>query len=215
ISRERPSSFTFAPEAGSQRLRDVINKNITEEDIVTTARQALQSGVKNVKLYFMIGLPTETNEDLDELVSLVGKVVGHAPKGGSQIHVSISPFSPKAHTPFQWAGQISRDEIDRRNTYLARPLRRMKVKVSLRKPETSYLEGLLGLGDSALSPVVAEAWRRGARFDGWTETFDFAIWEAALAAEGVEPERYLAGRDPDLPLPWATVDAGADLEFPQ
>jgi len=215
ISRERPSNFTFAPEAGSQRLRDVINKNISDEDIVTTARQALQSGVKSVKLYFMIGLPTETNEDLDALVALVGKVVGRAPKGGSQIHVSISPFSPKAHTPFQWAGQISRDEIERRNNYLARPLRRMKVKVSLRNPETSYLEGLLGLGDSALSPVVATAWRLGARFDGWTETFDFAIWEAALAAAGVAPESYLVERDPEVPLPWATVDAGVDLEFLQ
>ncbi len=213
ISRERPSNFTFAPEAGSQRLRDVINKNITEEDIVTTARQALASGVKSVKLYFMIGLPTETNEDLDELVAVVGKVVGFAPKGGSQIHVSISPFSPKAHTPFQWSGQISRDEINRRNSYVGRHLRRMKVKVSLRAPETSYLEGLLGLGDSNLSRVVAAAWRLGARFDGWSECFDFATWEAAMAAEGVEAETYLSPRDPEVALPWATVDAGVDLEF--
>jgi len=191
----------------------VINKNITEEDIVSTARQALASGVKSVKLYFMIGLPTETNEDLDELVALVGKVVGLAPKGGSQIHVSISPFSPKAHTPFQWSGQISRDEIGRRNNYLGRPLRRMKVKVSLREPETSHLEGLLGLGDHKLSGVVAAAWRMGARFDGWTEYFNFATWEAAMAAEGVVAESYLAERDPEVELPWATVDAGVDVEF--
>ncbi len=213
ISRERPSNFTFAPEAGSQRLRDVINKNITEEDIVSTARQALESGVKSVKLYFMIGLPTETNEDLDELIALVGKVVGMAPKGGSQIHVSISPFSPKAHTPFQWSGQISREEIDRRNSYLGRHLRRMKVKVSLRAPETSFLEGMLGLGDQQLSGVVATAWRMGARFDGWTECFNFGTWEAAMSAEGVVAETYLAERDPEVDLPWATVDAGVDLDF--
>ncbi len=213
ISRERPSNFTFAPEAGSQRLRDVINKNITDEDIVTTARQALQSGVKSVKLYFMIGLPTETNDDLDELIALVGKVVGLAPRGGSQIHVSISPFSPKAHTPFQWSGQISREEIERRNNYLARPLRRMKVKVSLRAPEVSHLEGMLGLGDEKLSRVVARAWQAGARFDGWSECFDFATWETALAAEGLTGDEYLAERDPEVPLPWATVDAGVDLEF--
>jgi len=213
ISRERPSNFTFAPEAGSQRLRDVINKNITEEDIVTTAKQALQSGVKGVKLYFMIGLPTETAADLDELVALVGKVVAVAPRGGSQIHVSISPFSPKAHTPFQWAGQISRDEIRRRNEYLGRPLRRMKVKVSLRTPEVSHLEGMLGLGDADLSRVVARAWRMGARFDGWSEHFNFATWETALAAEGITGESYLAVRNPDMPLPWATVDAGVDPDF--
>jgi len=213
ISNEKPSNFTFAPEAGSQRLRDVINKNITEEDIVTTARQALAAGVKTVKLYFMIGLPTETNEDLDELIAVVGKVVACAPRGGSQVHVSVSPFSPKAHTPFQWAGQISRDEINRRNSYLARPLRRMKVKVSLRAPETSYLEGMLGLGDGKLSAVVATAWKLGARFDGWSEHFDFGIWEAALAAEKVDGDSYLAELDPDVPLPWSTVDAGVEVDF--
>ncbi len=213
ISRERPATFTFAPEAGSQRLRDVVNKNITEEDIMTAARQAFESGVKNVKLYFMIGLPTETNDDLDELVALVGKVVGLAPKGGSQVHVSISPFSPKSHTPFQWSGQISREEINRRNNYLGRPLRRMRVKVGLRAPETSYLECLFGLGDSRLSPVVAEAWRRGARFDGWSEHFDFATWEAAFEAENVDTEPYMVERDPEVDLPWASVDAGVDLAF--
>jgi radical SAM-linked protein len=215
ISRERPSSFTFAPEAGSQRLRDVINKNITEEEIVTTARQALKSGAKAVKLYFMIGLPTETNEDLDDLVALVGKVVSQAPRGGSQIHVSLSPFAPKVHTPFQWAGQISRAEMERRNNYLARPLRRMGVKVSLRDPETSFLEGLLGLGDGDLAPVVQRAWELGARFDGWSEHFRFELWEKALTETGVDPEGYLSPRDPADPLPWDTVDAGVDRSFLQ
>ena len=107
ISSERPSNFTFAPEAGSQRLRNVINKNVAEEDILKTSRQALESGVKSVKLYFMIGLPTETDEDLDELINVVTKVVGFAPRGGSQIHVSLSPFSPKAHTPFQWRDKLT------------------------------------------------------------------------------------------------------------
>ena len=215
ISRERPGSFTFAPEAGSQRLRDVINKNISEEDIVTTARQALESGAKSVKLYFMIGLPTETNEDLDDLVALVGKVVVQAPRGGSQVHVSISPFAPKVHTPFQWAGQISRAEIERRNNYLSRPLRRMKVKVSLREPYTSFLEGLMGLGDGDLSRVVERAWELGARFDGWSEHFGVELWEQALAETHVDPEPYLAARDPEAFLPWDTVDAGVDKLFLQ
>lgn len=213
ISSERPSNFTFAPEAGSQRLRDVINKNVAEEDILQTSKQALDSGVKSVKLYFMIGLPTETDEDLDELIKVVTKVVGFAPRGGSQIHVSLSPFSPKAHTPFQWAGQIDGDEIKRRNDYVAQPLRRMKVKVSLREPETSHLEGLLGLGDEKLSQVVATAWRNGARFDAWDEHFDFGIWEAAMASEGLSSATYLGPRDVDDPLPWELVDAGVEPAF--
>lgn len=213
ISNERPANFTFAPEAGSQRLRDVINKNITEDDIIGTARQAFGSGVKGIKLYFMIGLPTETNEDLDELVALVGKVVGAAPRGGSQIHVSISPFSPKAHTPFQWAGQISRDEIERRNNYLGNRLRRMRVKVSLRHGEVSFLEGMLGLGDEKLAGVVAEAWRTGARFDGWTEYFSFQRWMTALETVGIDPQEYTAERDLEAPLPWDLVDGGVSRDF--
>jgi len=195
------------------RERDVINKNEAEEDILKTAKQALDSGVKSVKLYFMIGLPTETDEDLDELIKVVTKVVALAPRGGSQIHVSLSPFSPKAHTPFQWAGQIDGDEISRRNGYVARPLRRMKVKVDLREPETSHLEGLLGLGDEHLSPVVATAWRNGARFDAWDEHFRFDIWLSAMAAEGVESATYLSPRDVDDPLPWDLVDVGVEPAF--
>jgi radical SAM family uncharacterized protein/radical SAM-linked protein len=213
ISSERPSNFTFAPEAGSQRLRNVINKNITEADIVSTARQAFASKVKSVKLYFMIGLPTETGEDLDELVALVEKVTATAPRGGSQIHVSISPFSPKAHTSFQWAGQISREEISNRNQYLGYELRRLGVKVSLREPEVSFLEGVLGLGDQALSQVVQEAWLRGARFDGWSEHFDFARWEEAFAQVGIDPDLYVAPRDPQVELPWASVDCGVTVDF--
>ncbi len=215
ISNERPKSFTFAPEAGSQRLRDVINKNITEEQILNTARDAFAAGVKSIKLYFMIGLPTETNEDLDALVALVGKVVSVAPRGGTQVHVSISPFAPKAHTSFQWAGQISRAEIERRNNYLARPLRRMKAKVSLRDPEVSFLEALLGLGDEALAPVVAEAWRAGARFDGWKEWFSFGLWEDALAAGGIDTRKYLSARDPEAPLAWDLIDVGVEKSFLQ
>ncbi len=213
ISRERPSNFTFAPEAGSQRLRDVINKNITREDIVDTARQAFAGKVKGVKLYFMIGLPTETNEDLDELVALVGQVVAQAPRGGSQVHVSISPFAPKSHTPFQWAGQISRAEILRRNNYLGNRLRRLGVKVSLREPEVSFLEAVLGLGDVALAPVVRRAWETGARYDGWTEHFDFSRWEEAFVHCGIDPETYLAERDPQAPLPWDSVDVGVTRDF--
>ncbi|MCP4572319.1 MAG: TIGR03960 family B12-binding radical SAM protein [bacterium] len=213
IGRERPKSFTFAPEAGSQRLRDVINKNVTEDDIVKAAGEAFSAGVKNVKLYFMIGLPTETNADLDELVGLVGRMVGLAPRGGSQIHVSISPFAPKCHTTFQWAGQIPAAEIERRNAYLGKRLGRLRVKTSLRTPEVSVLEGILGLGDARLGPVVQRAWELGARFDGWTEHFDFTRWSRAFTELGIEPRSYLDPRDPDAPLPWDTVDCGITRTF--
>lgn len=213
ISRERPASFTFAPEAGSARLRDVVNKNITDDEIVTATGQALRAGVKTVKLYFMIGLPTETDEDLDALAELVGRVVAQAPRGGAQVHVSLSPFSPKAHTTFQWAGQISRGEIDRRNQYVSRLLKRHKLKLSLRDPEISFLEGMLGLGDSRLADVLERAWRLGARFEGWTEHLRIDVWEQALADCGVEAEPYLAARDPEAPLPWDGVDVGMDPDF--
>jgi radical SAM-linked protein len=213
IGRERPASVTFAPEAGSQRLRDVINKQIDEREILDAAAQAFKSGVKRIKLYFMLGLPTETNEDLDAIVALAGKVIALAPRGGAQVTVSVSPFAPKAHTPFQWAGQIPRSEIARRNQYLAKRLRRLKAKVSLREPEVSFLEGVLGLGDRALAAVVEEAWRAGARFDGWDELFDFARWEAAFLACGVDAEAVVAPRDPAAPLPWDTVLAPVDRDF--
>ena len=213
ISRERPASFTFAPEAGSARLRDVVNKNITDDEIIQATSQALRAGVKNVKLYFMVGLPTETDEDLDALCELVGRVVARAPRGGAQVHVSLSPFSPKAHTSFQWAGQISRAEIERRNQYVSQRLRRHKLKLSLRDAEVSFLEGMLGLGDARLADVLERAWRLGARFEGWTEQMRIRAWEQALADCGIDPDSYLAPRDPAAPLPWDSVDVGIDRDF--
>ncbi|MFH1845341.1 MAG: TIGR03936 family radical SAM-associated protein [bacterium] len=213
VSREAPSSFTFAPEAGSQRLRDVINKQITEADVLTGVREAFAAGAKKIKLYFMIGLPSETDADLDALVALVDQVVRQAPRGGGQVTVSISPFAPKPHTPFQWAGQIPTAEMARRNQYLAERLGRLRVKVSLRDPEVSTLEALLGLGDERLAEVVLHAWRAGARFDGWTERFDAGTWHAALDAAGLDPRYYLDARDSALPLPWDQVQAGVDRDF--
>jgi len=213
VSREAPSSFTFAPEAGSQRLRDVINKQITEADVLTGVREAFAAGAKKIKLYFMIGLPSETDADLAAVVMLVDQVVRLAPRGGSQVTVSISPFAPKPHTPFQWAGQIDTAEMARRNQFLADGLGRLRVKVSLRDPEVSRLEALLGLGDERLAEVVLHAWRAGARFDGWSERFDADTWQAALDSAGLDPRPYLEARDLASPLPWDPVQAGVDRNF--
>jgi len=213
LSREKAGSFTFAPEAGSQRMRDVINKNITEDDVLTSARRAFRSGAKKVKLYFMIGLPTETDEDLLAIADLVRKVADLAPRGGAQVTASLSPHSPKAHTPFQWAGQIDGEEIGRRNRLVLNALRGSKVKVSLRDPRVSNLEGALGLGDGRLADVLELAWRLGARFDGWDEEFRPQLWDEAFAACGVDPAEYLRERDPEEPLPWDGVFAQVAKDF--
>jgi len=213
VGRERPSSVTFAPEAGTQRLRDVINKNISEDEILSAVKAAFKRGVGRIKLYFMIGLPTETNEDLDGIVALVGRVIGVAPRGGAQVTVSISPFAPKAHTPFQWAGQIPPEEIDRRNQFLNKRLRRLKTKVSLRDPDVSVLETVLGLGDSRLADVVETAWLDGARFDGWDEGFDAERWQRAMVACEISASEVTAPRDPEADLPWKTVLGPADDDF--
>ena len=213
VSRERPASVTFAPEAGTQRLRDVINKQLTEADMLRAAAQAFAAGVKKVKLYFMLGLPTETDADLAGIADLTSRVAAVAPRGGVQITVSISPFSPKAHTPFQWAGQIPRAEIDRRNRLVSERLRPLKVKVSLREPEVSFLEAVLGLGDARLAAVVEEAWRQGARFDGWDECFAWDRWLQAFKICGVDPDVLNAPRDPTAPLPWDVVVGPVSREF--
>jgi radical SAM-linked protein len=213
ISTEAPASFTFAPEAGSQRLRDVINKQVTEEDVLASARRAFAAGAKHLKLYFMVGLPTETDADLDGITELVAGVVAEMGRRPERVTVSISPFAPKAHTPFQWAGQIPREEMQRRNQRVAAGLRKLGVKVSLRDPEVSRLEALLGLGDEKVAMAVLAAFRLGARFDGWSELFDAGIWERALQQAGIVPADYLAPRDPDRSLPWDSVQAGVDREF--
>ncbi len=136
-----------------------------------------------------------------------------APQGGTQLTVSVSPFSPKAHTPFQWAGQIPREEIARRNHLVADGLRGLRVKVSLRDPDISVLECVLGLGDARLADVVEAAWRAGARFDGWDECFDAGRWQAALRAAGVDAGPYVQPRDVAAPLPWDTVRGPVDRAF--
>ncbi len=213
LTGDEPAGFTFAPEAGTQRLRDVINKNVREEDVLASVSRAFAAGAKGVKLYFMLGLPTETDDDLRGLIDLVGRVVKLAPRGGGQVTVSLSPFAPKPHTPFQWAGQPPVDELRRRNTLLEEGLRRWKVKVSLRDPEVSALEAVLGLGDERAGEAVLAAWRRGARFDAWSEWFDAARWREALAEAGVERAAELAPRDPAAPLPWQRCAAVIDPAF--
>ena len=215
IGRVRKAGLTFAPEAGTQRLRDVINKNETEESILATVDVAFAAGWNRVKLYFMIGLPTETEADIEGIGRLVRKVreVARSRRKGAGLSVSISPFVPKPHTPFQWERQDRVEETTSKEERLGSLLRVRGVKVSLRNPNVSHLEGVLARGDRKLADAIEEAWRGGARFGGWGEMFDAGVWNEAFRRTGIDPQRYLGPFDPGSPLPWDHIASGPTRAF--
>lgn len=214
VQKVRKSGLTLAPEAGTQKLRDVINKNLNEEQIMEAIESAFKAGWSSLKLYFMIGLPGEDDSDLDGIVDLAQRILQSyrrlKVKGKLRLSVSVAPFVPKPHTPFQWGGQIPLAEIDRRQQYLRQRFRQLRgIDFSSHDRQTSFLEAVFSRGDRRLSAVVLEAWRRGARFDGWTECFHFARWQEAFAACAIDPAAY-AEREyaTDAPLPWDHLDSG-------
>jgi radical SAM family uncharacterized protein/radical SAM-linked protein len=210
----RKSGLTLAPEAGTQRLRDVINKNNTEEDLLRAVRTAFENEWKRVKLYFMIGLPTETEDDLKGMADLVGKVVLLSrPFGRKQITVSISPFSPKPHTPFQWEAQDTVAVLEEKIAFLRRHIRWREVELNWRDPRISRLETVLGRGDRKSGRVLLEAWRKGARFDAWGDMLDLAKWDAAFAETGVSADDYTSLKNTDIPLPWSRMSKGFSESF--
>jgi radical SAM family uncharacterized protein len=218
IGGARKSGLTFAPEAGTQRLRDVINKNITEEDIERTMRLAFSEGYRAVKLYFMVGLPTETDEDLLGIVDIVRKiqkiyfeVTGYK---GVNISVSTSVFVPKPATPFQWAEQISVEEMKRRQKLVRDGLKPLRsVSYSWHEEPVSYLEGILSRGGRELSQTIVRAYQKGAVFDGWSEFFRFAVWEEAIKETVGSAEKYTARRDTAERLPWDFIDYGVRRDY--
>lgn len=221
INHIRKSGLTFAPEAGTQRLRDVINKNITEEEILETCRVAFAGGHTSVKLYFMLGLPTETDEDLKGIADLAQKIVDiyytmpNRPKGRSvDVGVSVSTFVPKPFTPFQFEPQISRDEILRRQEYLRSQIKTKKVSLSWHDSKTSFLEGVFARGDRRLSAVIEAAYNKGCIFDGWSECFDLDKWLETFKELGIDPEKY-SGRafSYEEILPWEHLDYAVTKEF--
>ncbi len=216
LSSLRRTGVTLAPEAGSQRLRDVINKGITEEEIILHAQKLFEYGWQQVKLYFMIGLPTETDDDLAALVDLCAKVRDAAGPGVRRLQVTaaVSPFVPKAHTPFQWEAQISEAEMLRR-IHLLRDAFKTQKGLKLRWHDTrmSFLEGVLARGDRRLARVVERAYEAGALFDAWVDSFDIAPWLKALEDEGVAAEEYTGARDLAAPLPWDHINCGISRDF--
>jgi len=207
----RKSLLTFAPEAGSQRLRDVINKNITDLDIEKSMRVAFSNGYNSVKLYFMLGLPTETDEDILGIVTIVEKIrrlyIEIARRKDLNITVSTSMFIPKPATPFQWAAQISEAEMDRRVNILKRAFYPMKgIKYAYHGSDTSVLEGMLARGDKKLSYVIEKAYENGAFFDSWSEGFKPDAWKKALKDCGVAVEDYTRGISENEELPWDFIE---------
>ena len=212
----RRTGATLAPEAGSQRLRDIINKGVTEEGLLLHVQKLFQYGWQQVKLYFMIGLPGETDEDLHAITELCRKVRDAAGRGMPRLQVTaaLSPFVPKAHTPFQWEPQIPMEEITRRVHLVLESFKREKgLKLRWHEPAVSYLEGILSRGDRRLADVVESAYRKGAIFAEWMEYFALDPWMEALKEQGLEPEAYTGARALDRPLPWEHLEAGISREY--
>lgn len=208
--------LTFAPEAGTQRLRDVINKGITGPDIETVFEEVFSRGWEKIKLYFMMGLPTETREDLDAIISLARMARDRGRKYSKKIKISVSVagFVPKPHTPFQWEPQASMEYLAETGSTLKRMARQANISLSYHEPAQTFLEGVFARGDSSLADVIEEAWIRGARFDGWSECFAIGRWMDAFTACGVDPYHYtLRERGLEESFPWEVIDTGISRSF--
>ncbi len=221
INRLKKSGLTFAPEAGTQRLRDVINKNITEDDILGTCATAFRGGYTAVKLYFMMGLPTETDEDIIGIAELAQKIVDlyyslpEKPKGKAvNVSISVANFVPKPHTPFQFEPQITREEMMRRQALLKDNIKSKKITFNYHENKTSFLEGVFARGDRRLGKVIEAAYKKGCRFDGWDECFELEKWMEAFEECGVNPRFYANRlRSFDEITPWEHLDYRITKEF--
>ena len=216
----RKSGLTFAPEAGTQRLRDVINKNLTEEEILSTCTNAFAGGWNNVKLYFMLGLPTETDEDVIGIAELVYKIIlswkenAQNKKRGLRVHVATAYFVPKPHTPFQWEKQITPEEYLRRCRLLKSHFYSKSIVYDYHGPDLSRLEAVFARGDRRLGPVIEQAVKNGAKLDGWDEYFNYSYWFDAFRTCGIDPDFYtIRGYEEGEILPWDTIDVGVAKEF--
>ena len=221
LNQVRKSGLTFAAEAGTQRLRDAINKNITEEDILSAAGKAFINGWTGVKLYFMIGLPTETADDVVGIAALAQKVFNlyysnpDKPKGkGVNVNISVASFVPKPFTPFQWEAQDTLDMLVEKQNLIKNAINTKKINIGWHEAHISFLEGVLARGDRKLSKVVECAWRKGCKFDGWDDQFRFDLWMEAFEECGIDPKFYAnRKRDFEEILPWDHMDYGIPKSF--
>ncbi len=212
IKRTRKTSFTLAPEAGTDKMRRIINKGNSAEDLLASVDQVFTAGWKSIKLYFMIGLPHEEESDLEGIVDLAYQALRAARRRG-QITVSLSTFVPKPHTPFQWESQLSIDETFIRQNFIRQRTNNRHLNVKWHDARMSLLEGLFSRGDEKIGGLLVCAWRKGCRFDGWSEAFRFDLWQEALQEEGIQIEQHLRERPVTDPLPWDNIDCGVSREF--
>src|SRR5450830_41845 len=215
VSEVRKSGFTFAPETGSDRLRRVINKTFTNADMVQAAEAAFSRGWDLIKVYTMIGLPTETDRDLEELVTLVKNILAQGRKFGRKtVNVSVGSFVPKSWTPFQWSAFDGIENLRRKIEFLQHRFRGVRgARMKSHSPEEAEIECVLSRGDRRMGEVLLEAWKRGARFDGWSEHFRYETWQAAFAACGISPRQYLREYGLEEILPWDVIDAAVTKRF--
>lgn len=222
VQRVRKSGLTFAPEVGTQRLRDVINKGVQEEELYDAVRAAFEAGWSTIKLYFMIGLPTETMEDVEGIADLAWKVlkIGEEIRKKSnkrmkpiKIHVSVSTFVPKPFTPFQWVAMDSKEKMIEKQGLLRQKLRGKGINFSWNEPDLTILEGIFSRGDRRLAVVLETAWKKGCRFDSWNNNFNFSFWEGAFSESSLNMEEYLTGSEPDSILPWDHINMGVSKKF--
>ena len=220
VAQGKKTGLTLAPEAGTQRLRDVINKGVTEEDLLSTVDHAFHAGWRRIKLYFMIGLPTETDDDVAAIGDLVKKVIdrareaaGPSGRGAVRLSVSVSTFVPKAHTPFQWEPQIDRDQVAHRQRILRSTMPGRGVDLSYHDVEVSLVEGAIARGGREIADVIEAAWRGGAAFSAWTEEFDPRTWAAAFRACGLPAPNGGSPTAPGEPTPWEHIDTGVTRAF--
>ena len=219
VAGGKRGGLTFAPEAGSQRLRDVINKNVTEEDLERAARNAFAAGWRRMKLYFMIAPPTETDEDVvgiarmaERVLEIGREVVGRGPKSGVSVSISVAVLVPKPYTPFQWVGQLKPEEVRRRQQLLLHEVRDRAIRVSYHDADVSLVEGALSKMGRAGFELVRAAWGRGCRFDAWTSEFDFCAWNEAARSCGLDLEEVACEQFPlTAALPWAHTSPGVSM----
>jgi radical SAM family uncharacterized protein/radical SAM-linked protein len=216
LGRVRTTGLTFAPEAGTQRLRDVINKTVSDEDLDESARTAFRLGWNRIKLYFMIGLPTETPADLEGILTTLARIsaIGRQIAGSrAEVTASASSFVPRPHTPLQWAAMDPPEVLREKQEWLLGEARRRRLRLKVHEHGASFLEGVLARGDRRLAEVILHAYRAGARFDGWEERLRHDLWQQAFAAVGIDPRSYLLARQPGERLPWDVIDPGVSPAF--
>ena len=217
MKRQRAGGLTFAPEAGSQRMRDVVNKNVTDAQLMETAERVFSRGWSKMKLYFMIGLPTEEDTDVREIVQTGARALDVARKvrrdKRARVTVSVSTHVPKPHTPFQWCAMDSHDEIRRKQGVLLDEASKTRIQLKMHKSDGSWLEGMLARGDRRLGDVIEGAYRRGARFDSWDEQLELSSWTDALDEAGIDPSWFLGTIPVSAQLPWSHIDVGLEQGF--